>query len=249
MPGDVRDDRATVAVEDRPARRLDAHEPELVVLRRVQVLVAGEHLKRPEPQEEDREHDQRDPAEDADAERESRGAAGTARGHADRAGGTARRASGARGTRRQTRTSTSGGPLEPLGLADARRGRARTRGARAARFRRSVGTSEVSERVPRDDLLAQHVVEDEREDAREHRDHPDREERGEATAGAGRLDVAAGPEPGEREDERRDAERLERQQVDDETAGEAVHGAGDRSAQQSRARPRRRAGGRALRHR
>ena len=71
--GDVRDDGATLTIQDRPAGRLDANETKLVVLRRVQVLVAGEHLQRPQSQEEHREHDQRDPAEHADPQRQSRG--------------------------------------------------------------------------------------------------------------------------------------------------------------------------------
>ena len=67
VPATFDDDHAAVAVEDRPARRLDADEPELVVLRGVQVLVAGEHLQRPEPEEEDREREERERAEDRDA--------------------------------------------------------------------------------------------------------------------------------------------------------------------------------------
>ena len=43
-----------------------------------------------------------------------------------------------------------------------------------------------------------------------------------------RLRVPAGPEAGEREDERGDAERLERDDVDDEPAEEAQDGPGNR---------------------
>ena len=69
-PCDVRDDCAAVAIHDRPARRLDPHEAKLIVLRGVQVLVAGEHLERPEPQEEDGEDEQRDAAEYAHPQRQ-----------------------------------------------------------------------------------------------------------------------------------------------------------------------------------
>ena len=69
---DVRHDHAPVAVEDRPAGCLDADQPELVVLRGVQVRVAREDLERPEPEEEDREREERDPAEDRDAQSELR---------------------------------------------------------------------------------------------------------------------------------------------------------------------------------
>jgi catechol 2,3-dioxygenase-like lactoylglutathione lyase family enzyme len=45
----VVDEHVPVAVEDRTARRGDAERPHLVVLRRRQVLVAGDHLEGPEP--------------------------------------------------------------------------------------------------------------------------------------------------------------------------------------------------------
>ncbi len=69
---DVRDDHAAVAVEDRPARRLLPHEPDLVVLGRGQVLVAREHLERPEPEEEDPEDHEGKGSEDPDPERQRR---------------------------------------------------------------------------------------------------------------------------------------------------------------------------------
>ena len=71
-PGDVRDDRPARAVDDRAALRLDANRPQLVVLGRVHVAVAREHLQRPEAEEEDREDDQRQPGEHADAQRQLR---------------------------------------------------------------------------------------------------------------------------------------------------------------------------------
>ena len=70
--GDVRDDDAAAPVEERPARRLDADQSQLVALGRVQVLVAGEHLEGPEPEEEDDEHGERDGAEHRHAQRELR---------------------------------------------------------------------------------------------------------------------------------------------------------------------------------
>ena len=69
-PGDVVDDRLPVAVEDRPARRLDPDRPELVSLRGGEIRVAGEDLERPEPEEEHREDRERNDAEDADPKRE-----------------------------------------------------------------------------------------------------------------------------------------------------------------------------------
>ncbi len=65
---DVGDDDAATPVEDRPSGRLDTHEAKLIVLRRVQMLVAREHLERPETQEEDGERDQPDDAENGDAQ-------------------------------------------------------------------------------------------------------------------------------------------------------------------------------------
>ena len=70
--GDVRDDDPPAPVEDRPAWRLDADQAELVRLGRVQVLVARQHLQRPEPEEEDDEDDESERAEDRDAQRELR---------------------------------------------------------------------------------------------------------------------------------------------------------------------------------
>ena len=70
--GDVRHDHSPTAVEDRPAWCLDLDQPELVRLRGVQVLVAGEHLERPEPEEQDDEDGQREGAEDRDAQRQLR---------------------------------------------------------------------------------------------------------------------------------------------------------------------------------
>ncbi len=69
---DVGDDRVAVSVEDRAARRLDADRPDLVVLGRGEVGVAGEHLQRPEPEEEEAEDAERERAEDAHPKRELR---------------------------------------------------------------------------------------------------------------------------------------------------------------------------------
>ena len=55
-----------VAVDDVAARRLDALLADLVVVRLGEVLVAGEHLQVPEPEEDDREERERDPAQDGD---------------------------------------------------------------------------------------------------------------------------------------------------------------------------------------
>ena len=71
-PRHIADDQLALAVEDRTSRRLDADRAELVVLRRVEVARAREHLQRPEPEEEHREDGDRDDAEHADADREPR---------------------------------------------------------------------------------------------------------------------------------------------------------------------------------
>ena len=61
-----------VAVEDRPPLRLDANRAQLVVLGGGEVLRAREDLHRPEPEEQGSEDDQRDDAEHADPEGETR---------------------------------------------------------------------------------------------------------------------------------------------------------------------------------
>ena len=86
--------------------------------------------------------------------------------------------------------------------------------------------------MPRDDVLPQHVVEQEGEGRREHRDHAHDHDRCEPAVAAGRLGIATRPETGEREHERREPERLEREDVDDEAAREAEDRAGHGAAQQ-----------------
>ena len=68
----VLDEDAAVAVLDRAARRVQAKQAELVVLRGDEELVPGEHLQRPQADEEDGEHDEREEAEDPDPEDELR---------------------------------------------------------------------------------------------------------------------------------------------------------------------------------
>jgi hypothetical protein len=68
----VLDQHLAVAVDDRAAGRLDALDAHPVVLRLLEVLVAGEHLQVPEAEEDDREQDERDPAEHGDADRQLR---------------------------------------------------------------------------------------------------------------------------------------------------------------------------------
>jgi hypothetical protein len=75
--GAVVDQDVPVAVEDLAARRPDGDLADLVVLRLRQVVVAGQHLEVPEPKEDDREHHQRDPAQDRHAQRELRGHQGS----------------------------------------------------------------------------------------------------------------------------------------------------------------------------
>ena len=70
--GAVVDEQLSVAIEDLAAGRLDAHLAELVVARGAQVVVAGEHLQRPEPQDQQRERGERERAEDADPKRHLR---------------------------------------------------------------------------------------------------------------------------------------------------------------------------------
>ena len=70
---DVLHEHVPRPVEDRAAGRLDRHRPLLVLQRRRAVLVRGEDLQRPEPEEEDAEDDEREHAEDGDAHRHLRG--------------------------------------------------------------------------------------------------------------------------------------------------------------------------------
>ena len=70
--GHVGDDRVAGAVEDRAARRLERNDAQLVVLRRVQIAVAGEHLERPQTEEEHGEDDEGERGEHADPHRELR---------------------------------------------------------------------------------------------------------------------------------------------------------------------------------
>ena len=95
--GHVRDDRVPGPVEDRAARGLDGDGAELVVLRRVQVAVAGEDLERPQAQEEDGEDDERERGQHADPERELGREPVRLRTRAGRAAGSARE--GERGSR------------------------------------------------------------------------------------------------------------------------------------------------------
>ena len=68
----VRDEQAALVVEDRPTRRVDPDRAQLVVLRGGEVLVAGEHLERPESEEEHGEREEDDRAEHAEPERHRR---------------------------------------------------------------------------------------------------------------------------------------------------------------------------------
>ena len=70
--GHVRHDDASAPVEDRTSRRFDSDQAELIALRCVEVLLAGEHLQRPQPEEQDDEHEESERAEDRDAQRELR---------------------------------------------------------------------------------------------------------------------------------------------------------------------------------
>ena len=70
--GHVPDDHLALAIEDRAARRLDPDRAQLVVLGRVEVARAREHLQRPEPEEQQREDGDRDDPEHADPDREPR---------------------------------------------------------------------------------------------------------------------------------------------------------------------------------
>jgi hypothetical protein len=64
------DDRLVVAIEDRPARRLDRDVADPVGVGQLDVLRAGEDLQVPEPEEDDGKEDEREAAERGDADRE-----------------------------------------------------------------------------------------------------------------------------------------------------------------------------------
>jgi hypothetical protein len=65
--GDVRNNHASAPVEDRPSRRFDTDQAELIALRCVEVLLAGEHLQRPVPEEHVDEFEVCEHAEDCNA--------------------------------------------------------------------------------------------------------------------------------------------------------------------------------------
>ena len=66
----VVDQHRSVAIHDPAARRLDLDLAHAVVVRLRQVMVAGQDLEVPEPEEDDREQRQRDAAEDRDPQRQ-----------------------------------------------------------------------------------------------------------------------------------------------------------------------------------
>src|SRR5207249_11078678 len=72
QPGSVRDELLSVAVQDRPPRRLDPDVTKLVVLRRAQKLLAVEDLQRPEPEEQRREDSDRERPHQTDSQCELR---------------------------------------------------------------------------------------------------------------------------------------------------------------------------------
>ena len=87
--GDVRHDHAPAPVENRPSRRFDSDQAQLIALRGVEELLPGQHLQRPQPEEQDDKHEERERAEDRDAQGELRRRAGAAREPLDPAAGSA----------------------------------------------------------------------------------------------------------------------------------------------------------------
>ena len=227
--GDVRDERAAVAVEDRPARRLGAHRPHLVLPRCDEVAVAGEDLQSPQPQEEHREGGEGDGGEDADAQRELRREAirlgHTRVGRQEAAGRRAALVEGA-----SQRACTSAVRSDRSNGGRSLRQTAKT-GAASSRFRPMVGSS-VSTTRRADTSSPMQEVEGEAADRDEHGHDDDREERRVQAVAPGGLGVAPGPVAGDGEQQRGHAERVERQDVEQETAAEPGDGAGDRAAEQ-----------------
>jgi hypothetical protein len=86
--------------------------------------------------------------------------------------------------------------------------------------------------VPRGHVLAEHVVEREPADGGQHRQDDDGEERRVRAVAARRLAVAAGPVPGDGEEQRADPDRPHVRDVEHEAADEARDGAGHRAAQE-----------------
>ena len=147
-PCDVRHDDASVAIEQRPAWRLDANQAQLVALRGVQVLVAREHLQRPQAQKEDPERGQRDEAENRDAQRQlGREPVRLAHARIRRQEATGRSAPLVVRAGRHTRTSTSGAdasrtPSPTIARTSAWTGRA------SATFSTNAGASAVTSAWP-----------------------------------------------------------------------------------------------------
>ena len=72
------DQRVAVAIDDLPARRGQLDRAHAVVVRLREIVVSGQHLQVPEAEEDDREHDERDAAEDCDAQGQARAHCGAA---------------------------------------------------------------------------------------------------------------------------------------------------------------------------
>ena len=222
--GDVRDEHDAVSVHDRATRRLDAIRADLVVPGRLEVLIAGDDLERPEPEEEEREEDDGDDAEDGDAGRRPRRQA--VRLLDPRV---AREEAPARGRPFRQRR---------LPLATRRRWEELAQDPVRGDRERQVESQRRQEHTPDDrserGRVAEEDVNDQRADLDAYRQHRHRDEDARALVVVirRRLAEAPGPVPPDGEQERREPERPEGHRVDEQAGPEAGDGTEERAAQE-----------------
>ena len=179
----VVDEQTAVAVEDRPARRLEPDGAQLVVPRHAQVLVAGEDLQRPEPQEQRGEDEQDDTAEDRDPQRGLRRQA--VRLFDSRIGRkeTVPLAKERGPPSARSRQSSGGSSFVTIQYT----------GAVRMRLNAIVGDERLEQDAPAGDGIAEQEVEHQHADRVEHRHDGDGEVRRVGAVAARRLAVAADP--------------------------------------------------------
>ena len=238
--GPVGDERLSVAIQDLAARRPHRDLADLVVLGRLRVLVPGQHLEVPEAEEDDREHHQRQAAEDRHAKRELRrhqGSLPLAEHHG-------RETPAARLMRRPRALLARDAPrvmglLAPSaaevvdqrraqGPADQRIDRDRQDHRQQALDEDLTQHQEAHRRVH-----AQHQLDRGKAGGGGRRQHARQERRDQRVGHLRALAVATGEVAGAEQDQRRDPERLEQRRVEQQPGGEPAYRADHRAAQQA----------------
>ncbi len=200
--GGVRDEHFPVPVENRPARSLDAHDPELICLCLRDIPRSGEDLERPEPEQQRREDDEDDAAEQRDPPRELGREAigldpllaltpGWARTTRRRRGRNARPANQATAPLSPARPEIGRSQQPANGRVDERREDEVHHDRRNETAEDGAGRRGVSE----------HEVDDDEPERVEDGDDRDRQDRGVRPVASRRLPVPADPVAGDREHE------------------------------------------------